>query len=198
MARKQHYLLIWDKRVVVTVNGRPRMPVIEMDGTIPSSAAFHAVKDVVRRSGKVHTLFILCHGIAGSNRNAQVSGDFGGMGLQFGSNDVLHGNVVNWTAIKNKAANIVVYACAAADTEPGNEGTTSDGKYLMGALAIHTEAHVFAADRIQRVGVGSGTTSFDPGAWEGRLWWFPPSGESPKTVTSVPVDIGDVYNGSAP
>lgn len=53
------------------------------------------------------------------------------------------------TAIRNKVQNIVVYACAAANTERNNEGTTSDGRYLMGALAIHTNASVFAADRIQ-------------------------------------------------
>jgi hypothetical protein len=40
-------------------------------------------------------------------------------------------------------------SCAAADTQPGNEGTLADGQYLMGALAIHTGANVFAATRIQ-------------------------------------------------
>jgi hypothetical protein len=51
--------------------------------------------------------------------------------------------------IKNKVRNIVIYACAAADTQLGNENTEADGKYLMGALALCTNADVFAADQIQ-------------------------------------------------
>jgi hypothetical protein len=43
--------------------------------------------------------------------------DAGGMGLQLGREDVLHGNVAMWRAIAGRVSNIVVYACAAANAE---------------------------------------------------------------------------------
>jgi hypothetical protein len=166
------------------------------------SSAFNKIKGTAKTKGakgKLHTLFILCHGYAGENTAAAVSGDFGGMGLQLGTEDVLHSNVSMWTAIKGKFRNIVVYSCGAGDTEEGNEGTTADGEYLMGALALHTQAHVFAADKIQWYNGGAaGSAPIDFGAWEGNLKWFPPTGEHSKVVYSVPVEISDVYTGNAP
>jgi hypothetical protein len=58
-------------------------------------------------------------------------------------------NVAMWTAIHRKVEHIIVYSCGAANTERRNQGTRADGRYLMGALAIHTNANVYAADRIQ-------------------------------------------------
>ena len=92
--------------------------------------------------GKISGIFVLCHGYAGEIPRQQVCADAGGMGLQLGRDDVVHANVALWTAIQGCAENIVVYACAAGDTEPGSQGTTADGAYLMGALAIHTGATV--------------------------------------------------------
>ncbi len=45
--------------------------------------------------GNISDMFILCHGYAGANHAAQVSGDFGGMGLQLGTENVLHANVID-------------------------------------------------------------------------------------------------------
>jgi hypothetical protein len=110
------------------------------------------------------------------------------MGLQLGKENVLHTNVSSWVAIKDCVKKIVIYACASADTEPGNRGTTADGQYLLGALAIHANADVYGADRIQWY---SGATSGDVhfGKWEGQLWHFPASGAPANRVTAPPVDL---------
>jgi hypothetical protein len=111
---------------------------------------------------------------------------------------VLHGNVAMWTAIKSKCDNIVVYACGAGDTQSGNEGTSADGEYLMGALALHTKANVYAADKIQWYNGGGGSSPINFGDWEGQVKWFPPSGEKPRAVSGPLVEISQVFNGSAP
>ncbi len=160
-----------------------------VDASTPLRNAFTRLGGAVSlNGGKLDTMFILCHGYAGSNANAQVSMDAGGMGLQLGKEDVLHGNVSLWEAIKNKVNNIVVYSCAAANTESGNEGTSSDGSYLMGALAIHTNAHVYAGDRIQWYN----PSNYDFGAWEGQLKHFPPSGQSSNNVARPPTELSEI------
>jgi hypothetical protein len=90
--------------------------------------------------------------------------------------------------------------CAAANTESGNEGTRADGRYLTGALAIHTGASVYAADRIQwyHTHQGTATGRFDFGQWEGQLLHFPPSGGTPQVVPFAQVEFADVMNGTAP
>jgi hypothetical protein len=106
---------------------------------------------------------------------------------------VLHSNVAMWRALANRTENIVVYACGAADTEPGYEGTDYDGRYLMGALAIHTNSTLFAADRIQFYQRNNGG-HIDFGNWEGTLWKFPPSGVAPSPVLRAPVELSDIMN----
>ncbi|HUF03856.1 MAG TPA: hypothetical protein VMM38_06740 [Aridibacter sp.] len=138
--------------------------------------------------GKLHTIYILCHGYAGNNNNARMSMDAGGMGPQLGQEDVLHNNVNMWDAIKDKTDNIVVDSCAASNTEAGNEGTTADGKYLMGALAIHANTTVYASDWIQWYN----PNNYDFGRWEGELWEFPASGAPGTRASGPPVSIRDV------
>ena len=72
--------------------------------------------------GRINAMFVLCHGYAGVDRTARVSMDAGGMGLQLGREGVMHTNVAAWRAISGTVDNIVVYACAAADTQPDNVG----------------------------------------------------------------------------
>ncbi len=200
-AVKRRYLALRDRRLQGGVPARPRLYIINTNESTPLAAVFREIKATVRAAGKFHTMFVLCHGYAGENVRAQVSMDAGGMGLQLGKEDVLHSNVDRWAAIKNLVENIVVYSCAAANTERGNEGTTADGRYLMGALAIHTNANVFAADRIQWFNTwqGKANGAFDFGAWEGQLWYFPPSGVPPTKISGgPPVEFSDVVSGSAP
>jgi hypothetical protein len=195
------YLALHDRRLQGGVPARPRLYIVNTDGSTPLAAAFREINSTVRWAGRIHTMFILCHGYAGENTRAQMSMDAGGMGLELGREDVLHTNVGRWIAIRGRVDNIVVYSCAAANTERGNEATEADGKYLMGALAIHTNANVFAADRIQWYGTwqNKATGAFDWGAWEGKLWYFPPSGVPPTRVLGrAPVEFSDVLTGSAP
>lgn len=178
-------LIVRDLRLKGNLSAR--CPVVSTSPNTSLTSVFDAINGASSNS-KIDTLFVLCHGYAGVNVRARVCEDAGGMGLQLGCEDVLHTNVARWEAIANSTTNIVVYACAAADTEPGNEGSTADGRYLMGALAIHTNANVFAADRIQWY--NASTMNF--GRWKGRLWQFPPSGIPPKVVPCAPSEIDDV------
>lgn len=184
------YLILRDRRLSGSLGLIKSMAITcNLDASTPLSSAFSRTNTAVSiNRGKLHSIFILCHGYAGSNNNAQMSMDAGGMGLQLGTEGVLHGNVQLWQAIKDKTENIVVYSCAASNTERGNEGTTADGRYLMGALAIHTNATVYAADRIQWYD----PSSYDFGAWEGTLYRFPPSGEPGTRVSRPPKEFGEI------
>jgi hypothetical protein len=194
------YMALRDRRLQGGVPARPSLRIANVDGNTPLSSAFGSITAAARSGGRINTLFIFCHGYAGSNRNAQMSMDAGGMGLQLGRENVLHTNVGMWTSIRNKVDNIVVYSCAASNTEQGNQGTTADGKYLMGALALHTNATVFAADRIQWYSTYNGASNgrFEFGEWEGQLWEFPPDGTSPIPRDNAPVEFSDVMAGTAP
>lgn len=195
------YFALRDRRLEGGVPYRSNLSIFNVDQSISLANAFASIRASARSAGgQIHTLFILCHGYAGSNERARVSMDAGGMGLELGREDVLHTNVSLWTAISRKVQNIVIYSCAAADTQPGNEGTTADGLYLMGALAIHTEANVYAANRIQWYGTYNNLKNgrYDFGAWEGTLYRFPPSGNPPTVVPKAPVEFSDVMMGTAP
>ena len=114
--------------------------------------------------------------------------------MQLGAEEVRHYNVSAWRAVRDKIEDIVVYSCAAADTQPNNVGTAADGKYLMGALALHTNATVYAAEQIQWYRTEMGVYNF--GAWEGRLLRFSPSGAAPTGVSRAPVELHEVLAGS--
>jgi hypothetical protein len=195
-----HYLALHDRRLMGGVPARPRLSIVNTDGKVPLHGTFAQINGVAQAIGKINSIFVLCHGYAGENTRAMVCQDAGGMGLQLGREGVFHANAALWGAIANKVDNIVIYACAAADTEAGNENTIADGRYLMGALAIYTNATVYAADRIQWYSTYKGLPNgrFDFGEWEGQLWQFPPDGGSPTKVPFAPVELADVMAGSAP
>jgi hypothetical protein len=195
-----NYLALRDKRLKGGVPARSHLSIINTDATTPLATVFHQIKSVSQAAGTIHSIFVLCHGFAGYNERRQMSMDAGGMGLLLARENVLHANVDLWQAIKNRVLNIVVYACAAGDTQPGNRGTTADGRYLMGALALYTNATVYAADRIQWYNTYNGIPNgrFDFGAWEGQLWRFPSDGTTPIKVDRAPVEFADVMHGAAP
>ena len=91
-------------------------------------------------------------------------------------------------------------ACAAAETPRGAIGTTSDGEYLMGALAIHTEATVYAADRIQIYYRYRNLIHgrFDFAEWEGQLYAFSPSGAPAQRVERAPIELSDILGELVP
>lgn len=187
------YAVVRDTRLVGTMPGAfaswwNDLNMISASGTIRLQTVFNEVNRLKREHGRLHSLFILCHGFAGSSTNLRMSADVGGQGLQLGRECVLHSNVAAWEQVKNTASNIVVYACAAANTEAGNEFTAEDGRYLMGALAIHTNSVVYAADRIQWYS----SSNFNFGAWEGTLLRFDPSGVTPREVSRPPVEFSEL------
>jgi hypothetical protein len=191
MARKS--IVLHDRRLEGGAPIGPGITTLPLDAKTSLFSAFGIISSLARLDG-VQRLYVLCHGYAGANNRAEVCGDFGGMGLQLGRENMLHSNVARWTALRGALSSIVIYACGAADTESNNVGTDADGRYLMGALAIHTEATVYAADRIQwytRKG-GTLTGTIDFGAWEGTLWKFKPDGSSsPAPGNRVPVEVGE-------
>jgi len=192
------YLALRDRRLEGGVPARDRLYIINTDEWTPLARAFNEINATVRYAGAFDTMFVFCHGYAGENPGRLVSMDAGGQGLELGAETVLHGNVGMWSAIKNKVQNIVIYACASANTEPENVGTNADGRYLMGALAIHTGAHVYGGDLIQWY-LTHGDLSFgrfEFGKWEGNLWHFPPSGTGSGIVSAPPVEFSDVMHGS--
>lgn len=194
------YLALRDRRLSGGVPARGNLYIVNTDGSTPLGNAFAQINSASKASGKIHTMFIFCHGYAGQNARGGVSMDAGGEGLQLGREDVLHDNVHRWISIANKVSNIVIYSCAAGNTERGNEGTTADGRYLMGAIAIYANADVYAADRIQWYSTYKGLSNgrFEFGAWEGQLLHFPPSGAPPSVVTRPPVEFADVMSGATP
>jgi hypothetical protein len=194
------YVALRDRRLSGGVPARSGLYIINTDGGTPLGNAFATINAAANNAGKIKAMFVLCHGFAGSNNRAMVSMDAGGMGLQLGKENVFHRNVSMWTAIQNKVENIIVYSCAAANTEDGNEGTTADGRYLMGALAIHTNADVYAADRIQWYNTYNDLSNgrFEFGDWEGQLLHFPKSGAPPTVVSAPPVEFSDVMARTAP
>ena len=195
----QKYMAVRDRRLRGGIPAHAHLAIQNTDASTTLRGLFHHVI-AYAGSGKIHSLFVLCHGYAGLNPRLHVSADAGGMGLQLGREGVMHSNVAQWSHIKNKVGNIVIYACAAADTERGSENTTADGRYLMGALALHTNADVYASNRIQWYSTYSGLRNgaFDFNAWEGDLYRFRASTGQGSVVASVPVEFTAVLNGTAP
>jgi len=190
------YVALRDRRLAGGVPARPKLAIVNTDKTTSLTHAFRAISANAGR-GRIDSLFILCHGYAGYNKRARISVDAGGMGLQLGTEEVRHENVAMWTAVRDKVTNIVIYACGAADTQPGNRGTSADGRYLMGALALHTNATVYAADLIQWYDTYKGLENgaYEFGAWEGNLLRFKPDGCSIDRVPRAPTELADVFGG---
>jgi len=180
------------------VPARAHLAIYNTDATTPIRNVLNSITSYAG-GGKIHTLFILCHGYAGENSRLRVSMDAGGMGLELGKEGLLHSNVDQWRQVRNKMENIVVYACAAADTQLGNELTKADGRYLMGALALQTNADVYAADSIQWYetykGLRNGAFKFAD--WEGQLLKFSASTGMSVPVASVPDELTAVLHGTA-
>ena len=127
------------------------------------------------RMRKLTALHILCHGFeANWDIGAQMSvpAAHGGFGLQLGRNNLTLFNVSQTAAWRNLVDLIVVFACAPADTGPGNRGTYADGKRFMGEFALWSQSRVIAARDTQFYNDASGRTTIDFGAWEGPVYEF--------------------------
>jgi len=187
-----------DRRLEGGVPDRPNLTIIDTDEHTSIQKAFVQI-NAVARSGKIHTLFVLCHGYTGVEVDARNLSDdeAGSWGLELGREDVDLSNVSNWKAIADAVENIVVYSCSAADTEPGWEGSEADGRRLMGSLALYTGASVYAADQCQEYDTFRDLKNgcFEFGEWEGTLWCFLPDGGPAKPVLEAPIEFDDFMNG---
>jgi hypothetical protein len=191
------YVALHDRRLNGAVPRRRHLRVVHTNATTALVNAFREIRAEASIE-QVRSLFILCHGYAGIDRRARMSMDAGGMGLQLGQENVTQQNVSMWRSIRGIVRNIVIYACAAANTEPDNVGTDADGRYLMGSLALHTGADVYAADSIQWYDPRGGRTGLiDFGGWEGRLLRFTPDGAAPTQKAKAPVELSKVLSGAA-
>jgi hypothetical protein len=107
---------------------------------------------------------------------------------------VLQENVHLWRAIHGKVANIVVYSCRAAAESHLGANAINNGKYLMGALAIHTGATVYAADEIQWYAKYHDLAHgrMDIRKWQGILWEFSSTGRPPRPARRAPLQLATV------
>jgi hypothetical protein len=201
------YVMIHDRRVPGGIPARPDLGIINTDEMTRLRFVFARIHRFAHRA-PIDTLFILAHGKGGMNakpaqddvhsymRPGGVCLDAGGMGVKLGAEGIRHYNVEMWRAIRGAVRNIVLFSCAAADTQPGNVGTLADGQYLMGALAIHTGATVFAANRIQYYSRWHGLAHgrFNHSAWSGILYKFSPvnGAGTPARDNKAPVEFAVV------
>jgi hypothetical protein len=189
------YVVLRDRRAPGGVPSRPHMLIINTNKESPLNHAFSAIR-ACRTHGPIHSLFLICHGVTGRDQKELVSREgIGGEGLALGLGGVQHSNVAQWISIRDMVQNIVVYACNAAETQAGYVGTANDGKYLMGALALHTRATVYAGD-VAQVAMQSGAKSaLEFGKWEGQLWRFRPDGCAGVPVAKAPVEYNEMLRG---
>jgi hypothetical protein len=201
------FVMIHDRRVRAGIPARQDLGIINTDAMTRLHFVFARIHRFARQA-PIDTLYILAHGTGGVNakpaqdevhsymRPGGVCLDAGGMGVKLGAEGIRHYNVQMWREIRGRVRRIVLFSCAAADTQPGNEGTVADGQYLMGALAIYTEARVFAANRIQRFWrwreLAHGR--FQHPEWQGTLFEFSPRNGAGKPVKAnrAPVEFGEV------
>lgn len=189
-----HYVL-HDKRVRVQIPSTPHLTVLHTQKGAPLHPLLLRVAEAGRAT-PLNTLFIVAHGVETSwnFEDAVCSPTIsGGRGIALGEG-VRHTNVANWSILANRVKHIVVYSCSAADTGKGNEGTDADGFYLMGALAIHTNAYVYASQSVQIYTLHRGGL-LHLGKWEGELLRFPPTGAPPQTVRQAPHELDMVLAG---
>jgi hypothetical protein len=175
------YLIVHDTRLTGQAKGfYAGLLTVQLNATTSLRTAFARINATANSIGKLKSLFLLCHGMAGGMGGmvwGNTTDDFwwrGGGGLLLGQEQVLSSNVNLWTAIRNQVETIVVYACGAAYTGPAPpfQMGNSDGQALMMALARHSNATVYAADKIQWYY----PNNLDFGHWEGTVYMFPPTG----------------------
>lgn len=168
---------------VMLVNGN--RSVDTMIRTVASSA---------RSRGRLSTLHIFCHGYEGHDNIGHQQTDIrehGGFGLHLCREGLDLYNVGKTRAWQGLIGRIVIFACAPADTAPGNEGTEGDGQRLCGELALWSGAEVIAARDTQYYNTVAASYSggrkikdtIDFGDWEGPVYSFSPQTGYPTRIS---------------
>jgi hypothetical protein len=147
----------------------------------------HVIQRVAHygRIRQLDALHIFCHGYEATwNLQAKMCMPqaHGGFGLELCREGLTLFNVSKTSAWKGLVEEIVLFACAPADTGEGNVGTYGDGKRFCGELALWCNAAVIAARDTQyydrRAVTYSGgrkvAATIDFGDWEGPVCKFTP------------------------
>lgn len=158
--------------------------IFDVDATVSIGHGIGWVGAFARSQGGLDELMIMCHGFEGNmdlSAQASTQKTVGGFGLQICKEGLSLYNASLLEQWKGQIQKITVYACAPADTGPGNVGTAGDGLRFMGEMALRTGAVVIAGRDAQ-------TYTYSPinfGAWEGPVYSF-----SPDTGARTPCNPG--------
>ena len=131
-----------------------------------------------RQSRRLARLHILCHGFENNwNLGAGMCtpSAHGGFGLQLGTEGLSlfnYGLTAAWNGLVDE---IVLFACAPAETYAPNVGTWGDGSRFCGYLALTTGARVIAGRDTQYYHHTNGPIDFRD--WEGPVFEY--SGANP-------------------
>ena len=168
--------------------------IIHVGGGTDIQKAFNKIATKARAVGGLDDLLICCHGFEMILEDYDNSVSFmsGGYGLQLCNENLTLANVGVTGVLKSApplvptVKRIVVFSCAAADSNRAARNAGSEGKRLMGSLALTTGARVVASDATQyyraipsiaqslRSAGGKNDWRIDFGEWEGNVFEFSP------------------------
>ena len=127
-----------------------------------------------RQARHLRRLHILCHGFENNwdlGGRMSLPAAHGGFGLQLGLEGLNLFNYGLTSAWRGLIDEIVLFACAPAETYSGNAGTWGDGKRFCGYLALTAGARVIAARDTQYYNYSAGHP-IEFGDWEGPVLEF--------------------------
>jgi hypothetical protein len=165
----------------------------------PIKDAFDQVAAHARKAGGLDDLLICCHGFEGvlEDFDGEVSFVSGGFGLELCQENLTLSNaavVRSLHATPPLVRRIVVFSCAAADSQRAARAYGADGKRLMGEIALHSGARVVASTATQRYSMipnisqwmfNAGSQNdwrIDFGDWEGAVFEFSPDDGSARQL----------------
>lgn len=168
--------------------------IIHVGGRTDIQKAFNKIATKARAVGGLDDLLICCHGFEEVLEDFDHSLSFvsGGFGLQLCNENLTLANV-SVTAVLRAlpplvpaVKRIVVFSCAAAETNKAARAAGSEGRRLMGSMALFSGARVVASDTTQiytaipslaqslRSAGGENDWRIDFGEWEGNVFEFSP------------------------
>lgn len=168
----------------------------EVDGNTSIAAAMSWIHDYAVSQNGLDRLLILCHGFeANWNLGDLTCTNFqqGGFGLALCTEGLTLANADAVVLLKGLVQEITIFACATADTGPGNVGTAADGMRFCGEIALYTGASVIAATQTQFYSldrtfwdwIQSKQGQIDFGDWEGPVYRFSPDDGAATQIPSA-------------
>jgi hypothetical protein len=188
------------------VLARPSLMVVRLRGERDSlNVGFDAIRKASAAAGPLKAVFVVAHGqfskvmpntkpdvatFKGYERVSPIEPVSSAVGIGIGFEGIFAHNAHLWSALKGQVQTIIVYGCAAASTPQGMVGTVGDMQRTMGAVAIFSGAHVYAANGSQKAAYDGHDIDFGP--WEGDLFEFSPGGAPPRIVRDAPYSLSEV------